>query len=311
MTSIDERRRPIVVPSEAQQGFTVPTQKVRGSNSEHTERRDWNNDHQSSHEITFQSKRVSVPERPQKQSMRPILPHNSLSETQDLLKLIPGSLSPVVTSQLLTELAKPISSMDEEGYIYMFWLSDAEHTPTPSSTAASSLLVTPRSSDVKKQQAQATSLLRETAVDGNITGKETQTRKQVLVKIGRASNVQRRMNEWQRQCGFNLSLIRYYPYVPSSSSARQTPSPSPSPLPSPGTSPGPSTPTKVPHVYRVERLIHLELAESRMKKNCLACGKEHREWFSIDASRDGIRAVDGVVRRWVAWAEHQNSISLR
>jgi len=57
-------------------------------------------------------------------------------------------------------------------------------------------------------------------------------------------------------------------------------------------------------VHRVERLIHLELAEKRIvKPECQACGREHREWFEIEASRDGLRSVDEVVRRWVEWAE--------
>ena len=50
-------------------------------------------------------------------------------------------------------------------------------------------------------------------------------------------------------------------------------------------------------------MIHLELVEKRVMKKCAACGKDHREWFEIEASEDGVRAVDEVVRRWVAWAE--------
>jgi hypothetical protein len=60
---------------------------------------------------------------------------------------------------------------------------------------------------------------------------------------------------------------------------------------------------KVPHVNRVERLIHLELAEQRIKKKCDACGREHREWFEVEASREGVKKVDEVVKRWVEWAE--------
>lgn len=60
---------------------------------------------------------------------------------------------------------------------------------------------------------------------------------------------------------------------------------------------------KVPYVKRVERLIHLELAEQRVLKECEACGKEHREWFEVEASERGVRGVDECVRRWVGWAE--------
>ena len=60
---------------------------------------------------------------------------------------------------------------------------------------------------------------------------------------------------------------------------------------------------KVPHAHRVERLIHLELAEQRVMKKCDACGKDHREWFEVEASKKGVKAIDEVVRRWVDWAE--------
>jgi hypothetical protein len=53
----------------------------------------------------------------------------------------------------------------------------------------------------------------------------------------------------------------------------------------------------------VERLIHLELAAQRVVKKCDACGKDHREWFEVEASREGVKAVDEVIKRWVAWAE--------
>jgi hypothetical protein len=38
-------------------------------------------------------------------------------------------------------------------------------------------------------------------------------------------------------------------------------------------------------------------------KKCDACGKDHREWFEVEASKKGVKAVDEVVRRWVDWAE--------
>ncbi|KAF2811116.1 DUF1766-domain-containing protein [Mytilinidion resinicola] len=245
------------------------------------------------------------------------------SETQTLLSYIPPSLPPQKASSLLAELSKPISSHDEEGFIYIFCLnSDPNSTP---STDAATLLAPPsrapndrRVSDVlleysnqpRKQSSTSTGSPGRTAGPGTL-----------LLKIGRASNVHRRMNEWSRQCGYTPSLVRYYPYVPSSAS----PSPSGSPPGSPSGSPAasrrpslqpnsrPSDPIrrvseisgsrKAPHVHRVERLIHLELAEKRMQHDCDACGKTHREWFEIEATREGIRGVDEVVKRWVGWAE--------
>lgn len=220
------------------------------------------------------------------------------SQTRSLLGLIPPTLSPHSTSLLLSELVKP--SSPEPGYIYMFWLTPAS-TPAPSSTTASSLLSAPptphlRTSDVLRPFTLPTA-------DGTTAPPTT-----ILLKIGRASNVHRRLNEWTRQCNHHLSLIRYYPYPPSPASplpvARDA-SKAPSPGAGPQTAglPEASAPRKVPYVHRVERLIHLELAEKRVKRQCVGCGKEHREWFEVEASREGVRGVDEVVRRWVRYGE--------
>ena len=223
---------------------------------------------------------------PSSKISRPMVQQHRSSHTQDLLSLLPTTLSPQTTSLLLAELAKPASPHDEEGYIYMFWLTDGA-LDAPDSQAASSLLLdgarsTPngrRKSDVLAQRSN----------NQHVSSKP----KTMLLKIGRASNVQRRMNEWNRQCGYQLTLIRFYPYVPSSPFASR---PSASSSPS-----SPATPYKIPHAHKVERLIHLELAERRVKRDCESCGKEHREWFEVDSSRVGLRGVDEVIRRWTDW----------
>ena len=226
---------------------------------------------------------------------RPALPQDPSSQTQNLLSLIPQTLSPQTTSLLLAELAKPISDFDQDsGYIYMFWLTDTA-SATPEPRVASSLLAPPieRPSLGRRTSEQ----LQEFASSSSTS--TTSAKKTILLKIGRASNVQRRMNEWTRQCNYNLSLIRYYPYHPTS------PSPSPTGTPSRHDLPPtpPHTPRKVPHAHRVERLIHLELAERRVKRLCAGCSKEHREWFEVHATRDGVKGVDEVIKRWVGWAE--------
>ncbi|KAI0835761.1 DUF1766-domain-containing protein [Hypoxylon sp. FL0890] len=204
------------------------------------------------------------------------------SDTSHYLSLIPASASPQTASQLIAELAKPISQQDEPGYIYIFWLTPESQPSTPPAEAAKSLLTPPRPDG---RQRRTSDVLESFAVKDSKTGK-TGSSKKVLLKIGRASNVQRRLNEWTRQCGYNLSLIRYYPYVSSSQ---------------------PSTPRKMPHSHKVERLIHIELAGAGLrvsdKANCEVCGKAHREWFEIDASRKGIAMVDEVVKRWSTWDE--------
>jgi hypothetical protein len=248
-----------------------------------------------------------------------------VSETTVLLSYIPKTLTPQLTSQLLAELSKPISPHDDEGYIYIFWLTPESSGPAPSSTA-STLLVPPsrpehgrQTSDVLRQYSvKGPRPRRSSAVprpeDSNADSSEKNT---ILLKIGRANNVHRRMNEWTRQCGYSLSLVRFYPYV----STTPSPSPNASPQASPGQSRRqsyqnrPMDPVrrvsegvrKVPHAMRVERLIHIELGSQRVMKKCEACGKDHREWFEVDASREGVKAIDEVVKRWVSWAERANN----
>ncbi|KAF1915675.1 meiotically up-regulated gene 113-domain-containing protein [Ampelomyces quisqualis] len=241
------------------------------------------------------------------------------SETAQLLRYIPPRLSPQLTSTLLAELSKPFSAHDDEGYIYIFWLTPEASGPAPSS-AASTLLAPPsrpdqsrRTSDVLRQYSVKKS---PRARPNTTTLHDASAKGTIFLKIGRANNVHRRMNEWTRQCGYSLSLVRYYPYVP------VTPSPTPSPQSSPAQSrrqsyqnARPADPNrrvsegvrKVPHAHRVERLIHLELGEQRVMKNCDACGKTHKEWFEVEASRDGVKKVDDVVKRWVEWAERANN----
>ena len=218
---------------------------------------------------------------------RPNISRDRPSQTQNLLSVIPNTLAPQTTSVLLAELAKPVSPNDEDGYIYIFWLTDTA-AMTPDARTASSLisdkLPSPPNGRRKSDVLQAYGA--ESGVNGNTPKPAT-----ILLKIGRASNVQRRMNEWTRQCGYNLSLVRFYPYVPTSS------------RPSVSTTPASSTPQKVPHAHKVERLIHLELADQRVKRSCESCGKEHREWFEVNTSREGLRNVDDVIKRWVGWAQ--------
>ncbi|KAI0123479.1 meiotically up-regulated gene 113-domain-containing protein [Xylariales sp. AK1849] len=205
--------------------------------------------------------------------------HSNMSQTSQYLSLIPPTASPQTASQLMAELAKPVSKQDEAGYIYMFWLTPESEPSTPPAEAARSLLAPPSRPDTRQRRVSD-------VLDSFATKATSSSKKTILLKIGRASNVQRRLNEWSRQCGYNLSLIRYYPYI----STNQ-----------------PSTPRKMPHSHKVERLIHIELAAAGLRVsdrgNCEACGKAHREWFEVDASRKGIMMVDEIVRRWSDWDE--------
>ncbi|RHZ48610.1 uncharacterized protein CDV56_104598 [Aspergillus thermomutatus] len=251
------------------------------------------------------SQSTLLPPRPT--SHRPSLqssPASSSSHTTTLLAWIPPTLTPQTTSCLLTELAKPISEADEPGYIYMFWVtpSNSMSSPPPAEVARSLVPEAHRSAHTHR-----VSDALQTAREMNaLTSKPTsQASGTIRLKIGRTSNVQRRLNEWSRQCSHHLTLIRYYPYTPS------TPSPSPGRLQSEGNrgnsyaslEPG----RKVPHVHRVERLIHLELGDVRVRDlgRCEECGKEHREWFEVAAEKQALKRVDECIRRWVEWAESQ------
>lgn len=240
-------------------------------------------DHAQQQQMQMQQQRPHTPEKPQRHT------------NQDY---IPSNLDPDLAATLLAELEKPISAHDEPGYIYIFWLTAEDSGPAPSSTA-STLLTPPtraghsrRTSDVMRQYSVKQS---GGAASRGISGPADDKKDTILLKIGRANNVTRRMNEWTRQCGYSLSLVRFYPYVSSSN-----PSPAPSPSRAGDASDGVR---KVPTVNRVERLVHLELGAQRVLRKCEACGKEHREWFEVEASRGGVKMVDEVIKRWVEWAE--------
>lgn len=229
----------------------------------------------------------------------------SNSQTGNLLSLIPPTLSPATASALLAELSKPPNPNDEEGYIYIFWLTP-QKDKTPDTTTARSLLSPETLPRRERRISDVVSEFSYTAEQPR--GLNSKAKTTILLKIGRANNVTRRMNEWQRQCGYALSLVRWYPYVSSSAA--------PSPAPSSPARQSPQRPSaahressgmvrKVPCVKRVERLIHLELAEKRVMRDCAACGREHREWFEVEGSEKGVRGVDEVVRRWVGWGERQ------
>ncbi|KAI1080842.1 DUF1766-domain-containing protein [Whalleya microplaca] len=214
---------------------------------------------------------------------KPSSAQSNVSQTSQYLSMIPATASPQTASQLMAELAKPCSPQDEPGYIYIFWLTPESQSTAPPTDAAKSLLTPPTRPDARQRRA---SDVVESFASKNSGRNAGGSAKKTMLKVGRASNVQRRLNEWTRQCGYELSLIRYYPYISSAT---------------------PSTPRKMPHSHKVERLIHIELAGAGLRVSdkgaCEACGKAHREWFEVDASRAGISMIDEVVRRWSDWDE--------
>ena len=205
------------------------------------------------------------------------------SLTSRYMSLIPDTVDPQTASALMAELGRPYVDSEEAGYIYMFWM-----TPTSSSAppvdAARSLLAPPVSAPARDRRPSdvVSSFTGKTAVSGAKS-------KTMLLKIGRAANVQRRMNQWSRQCGYDVQVLRYYPYLPGSSEAAGV------------------TPRMTPHCRRVERLVHIELAGMGLRAEldtCKACGKDHREWFEVQATRSSIAVVNEVIRKWVEWDEN-------
>jgi hypothetical protein len=174
-------------------------------------------------------------------------------------------------------MSEPPSKTDSPGYIYIFWQTDVEQTDDETSAVAS-IMTSPTNRGLQRQETVLQRRFFQTSANAKLpqTGKRT-----VFLKIGRAVNVHQRLNQWKKQCEYDISLLRSYPYD------------------SKGTSAGP-----VPNVAKVERLIHLhlEMLGQRVKKEC-HCGTEHKEWFEVDATAKAVRDVDEVVRNWVKWSE--------
>ncbi|KAK4169034.1 meiotically up-regulated gene 113-domain-containing protein [Cladorrhinum sp. PSN259] len=251
---------------------------------------------------------LDPPPRPMPTPIQPVLstasrptgkPGKKKRRNDDFASLIPAETSPETTTKLLAELNKGFSEHDDPGYIYIFWLTPESQPATPPANVARTLLEPPSSSARPSTSRKVSEILAAFGFDGFEDDRDEPTdraigrpksNKKILLKIGRATNVQRRLNEWNRQCGYNLSLIRYYPYVSSSSAPS-------------------SEPRKVPHSHKVERLVHLELDGLGLrvveKEKCEACGKTHKEWFEVDATKRAVEEVDDIIRRWSEWDETQ------
>ncbi|KAH7141397.1 meiotically up-regulated gene 113-domain-containing protein [Dactylonectria estremocensis] len=204
------------------------------------------------------------------------------SQTARVKDLIPDSLDPPTASALMTELARPFVDSEEAGFIYMFWLTPISKSAAPVE-AARSLLAPPSPAGGTRSRRPSDVVSRFTTDPSSASADKT-----MVLKIGRAANVQRRMNQWQRQCGYDIEMLRYYPYIPGASESSGV------------------VPHMTPHCHRVERLVHIELAGMGLranKDNCDACGRDHREWFEVEATREGVRKVDEVIRRWIQWDE--------
>ncbi|OAA71559.1 DNA-binding protein [Cordyceps fumosorosea ARSEF 2679] len=285
--------------------FSLPIQQVEDEPEEKPKPRPSNKPYQPEPMPTHQPQRPPTSRPP---PYRPPLPspakssRSDVSVTAQLKRLIPNSLDAATAALLMAELVRPITESDEPGYIYMFWLvqeagaADGDQHRRAPVEAARSLLAPPPSTPRGRRASDAVSRYASQSSPG---GRRKTT---MLLKIGRAANVQRRMNQWQRQCGYDVEVLRYYPYASSS-----TPTPSPG-RHGRGSDDDSSTPlpagAMTPHAKRVERLVHIELTGMGLRaerETCKACGRDHREWFEVGATREDVRRVDEVIRRWVEW----------
>ncbi|KAL8657325.1 MAG: hypothetical protein Q9226_002022 [Calogaya cf. arnoldii] len=287
----DDGARPLAAPIPRKQETSLLPETRKPAMAQRTQQT-MHSSHNADEGRSLSAARPALADKSTNPRNRPHVTRDPPSQTENLLALIPKSLSPQTTSLLLSELAKPVSVHDEEGYIYIFMLTPTG-TGTPQSKDTSALLSSTPMPSPRQRRANSNAPVSKERDGGTI-----------LLKIGRASNIQRRMNEWTRQCDHDLSLVRYYPYIPTSSSHASIYPPPSQASSLPSFPPDASTvPRKVPHAHKVERLIHIELADKRVKRSCETCGKEHREWFEVKRDREGVKGVDEIVRRWVGWGK--------
>ncbi|KAJ5101072.1 hypothetical protein N7456_007124 [Penicillium angulare] len=95
-----------------------------------------------------------------------------------------------------------------------------------------------------------------------------------FLKIGLSGHVDRRFKEWAKQC--KKKVGEYYPKRENTEISKE-----------------------IPHIYRVEALVHLELIQHRrIETKCHGCAKSHNEWFEVSLDS----AID-VVRKWSTWMQ--------
>lgn len=95
------------------------------------------------------------------------------------------------------------------------------------------------------------------------------------LKIGRSADVGRRLKQWENQCKKKIDV--HFPDIKGDEDHEDL--------------------QKVPHICRVEALVHMELLEyRRIEKKCPGCFRSHKEYFEISKEN----AIQ-VVRKWISW----------
>ncbi|TFK29827.1 hypothetical protein FA15DRAFT_684151 [Coprinopsis marcescibilis] len=168
-------------------------------------------------------------------------------------------------------------------------------------------------------------------VDGYIYTFEIREKKHgpiIKLKVGRAVNLVKRIDEWAKQCGSKEQILRGY-YPPQDDQSGGQPS-----LMKGRVKPG----AKAPCCHRLERLIHLELADivatrvyldpkwpldckqtsefatatsdGKKRECCLDCGSMHKEIFEFqrwtkgdNENKEWERIVKPIIERWAEFVE--------
>ncbi|KAF1813516.1 hypothetical protein P152DRAFT_448816 [Eremomyces bilateralis CBS 781.70] len=211
--------------------------------------------------------------------------------TAELMQTI-SHLPPALAASLLAKLAtfKPTGT---DGYIYIYWLTDAHDLPLPQ----------PYHQNAMSQNHPSTLIPSLQRVD-----KPT-----IFLKIGLATNVYRRMKQWD-DCGYP-KYNWFYPRASSGSTPVTTPDGhhrrhgSTAAAASHGhdlnelLESEPDRNRVIRSVDWVEKMIHLELQEQRVKWECTRHERWHTEWFEVERSRRGITRVFEVVKKWAEQSE--------
>jgi hypothetical protein len=223
--------------------------------------------------IPFKARSKSSPDSQQLQRIHGEWPPSLPRNTTDAMRL--------TYAKLLTAMSEQPSKTDSPGYIYIFWQTDVEQTDDETSAVASIISAPKLDRGLQRQETILQRRFFQTAANARLPETEKRT---IFLKIGRAVNVHQRLNQWKKQCEYEISLLRSYPYE----------------------SKGKGVVKQVPNVVKVERLIHLhlEMLGQRVSKQC-RCGTEHKEWFEVGATANAVREVDEIVRRWTRWSEEK------
>jgi len=117
----------------------------------------------------------------------------------------------------------------------------------------------------------------------------------ICLKVGRAKNVFKRMSEWRSQCQSKEPVLRYF--APETKDERDGKKDQ---VLMSGV--GRTERVGIKGSHRWERLIHLNLAEWRVKEKCGDCGSVHQEIFLLpDDDGKGFERCRDEVRKWEEW----------